>query len=201
LCLVILGTDRAAVFTQMINTLQLENIFNPNTLIGAVFYALLFFFISLALSILMRKFVDGLVQSRVKTAIDRTAATFITQLSQVGIYIAASIIYFHLIPALRAIGTAILATAGVASIVIGLAAQNTLGNLVSGISLLLYRPFRLGDKIKVYASAGDETGVVEGITLGYTILRMPNDEKIIVPNSVLASTVIVNFGRQEPADT
>jgi small-conductance mechanosensitive channel len=56
----------------------------------------------------------------------------------------------------------------------------------------------LGDKIKVYASAGDETGVVESITLGYTTLTMPNDEKIIIPNSVLASTIIVNYGRQIP---
>jgi small-conductance mechanosensitive channel len=181
----------------MIDAFSFEDILNPNTMIGAVFYALVVFVISLILSILMRKFVHGLFRSREKIALNGTAATFVTQLLQVSIYIAASIIYFQLIPALRALGTAILATAGVASIVIGLAAQNTLGNLVSGLSLLLYRPFRLGDKIKVYASAGDETGVVEGITLGYTILRMPDEEKIIVPNSVLASTVIVNYGRQE----
>jgi small-conductance mechanosensitive channel len=115
------------------------------------------------------------------------------------IFTTAFILYFQLIPALRSIGRAILATAGIASIVLGLAAQNTLGNIISGISLLLYRPVRLGDEVKVYASAGDETGVVESLTLGYTTLRMPNNEKIIVPNSVLASTVIVNYGKKDTA--
>jgi small-conductance mechanosensitive channel len=60
----------------------------------------------------------------------------------------------------------------------------------------MYRPVRLGDEIKVYASAGDETGVVDSITLGYTTLTMPNNERIIVPNSVLASTIIVNYGQK-----
>jgi len=55
----------------------------------------------------------------------------------------------------------------------------------------------LGDEIKVYASAGDETGVVESITLGYTTLTMSNNEKIIIPNSVLAGTIIVNYGKKD----
>ncbi len=132
-----------------------------------------------------------------RLAADRTAAVFLSQLVQVTVSILAVVIYVHLIPALRAIGTALLATAGVASIVLGLAAQNTLGNIISGISILLYRPIRLGDEIKVYASAGDETGEVKSITLGYTTMIMAGGEKIIVPNSVLASTVIVNYGKKD----
>lgn len=55
------------------------------------------------------------------------------------------ILYAHLIPVLRSMGTALLAGASVASVVIGLAAQSTLGNLVAGVSITIYRPFRLGD--------------------------------------------------------
>ncbi len=117
------------------------------------------------------------------------------------VYLIAAILYFHLIPALRAIGSAVIATAGVGSIVIGLAAQNSLGNIISGISLLIYRPVRLGDEIKVYASAGDETGVVESISLGYTTLTMPRNEKIIIPNSVLTNTIILNYGCKEATES
>ncbi len=174
-----------------------ESVFNPDTLPGAIFYAILLLFLALTASTIARRFIHRIISRTQRPSFDRTSATFLSQLLQVSIFVVAIIFYFHLIPALRSIGTAILATAGVASIVLGLAAQNTLGNIISGMSLLLYRPVRLGDEIKVYASAGDETGVVESITLGYTTLTMPNNEKIIIPNSVLTSTIIVNYGRQD----
>jgi small conductance mechanosensitive channel len=95
------------------------------------------------------------------------------------------------------LGTAILTTASAASIVLGLAAQNTLGNLIAGISLILYKPIRLGDKVQVDAPTGQETAVVESISLGYTILAGSDSRKIIIPNSVLASSIIVNLGRND----
>jgi small-conductance mechanosensitive channel len=176
------------------------NLLNRDTLMGAFFYAVLLVLLAILGSIITRRVIHGFIRRSQRLTIDKTSATFISQFLQVGFFTIATILYFHIIPALRVIGTAILATAGVASIVLGLAAQNTLGNIISGISILLYRPIRLGDKVKVYASAGDETGVVESITLGYTTLKMSDEEKIIVPNSVLASTVIVNYGNEQSAE-
>ena len=152
---------------------------------------------SFVLARIARNFIQRLFLRERRLGIDRTAIAFIYQFTQAAVVVFAAVLYFHLIPSLRAFGTAILATAGFASIVIGLAAQNTLGNIISGISLLIYRPIRLGDRVKVYASAGDETGVVDSIGLGYTILMMSNDEKIVVPNSVLASTIVVNYGKND----
>lgn len=71
----------------------------------------------------------------------------------------------------RALGISLLTGVIVASVVIGLAAQNTLGNLIAGVSLLLYRQFQLGDVAQVTAPTGLETGTVERLTLGYTTLR------------------------------
>ena len=59
----------------------------------------------------------------------------------------------------------------ISAVVIGLAAQSTLGNLVAGVSITIYRPFRLGDTLQVTAPTGTETGCVEAISLGYTTLR------------------------------
>ena len=99
----------------------------------------------------------------------------------------------HTIPALQALGTAWLASVGVVSVVLGLAAQNTLGNLIAGISLLLYRPFNLGDHVQVTAPTGLETGVVESLNLGYTILRTPDNRRVVIPNSAMASQTSVNL--------
>ena len=104
------------------------------------------------------------------------------------------ILYAHLIPELRSLGTALLAGASIASVVIGLAAQSTLGNLVAGISITLYRPFRLGDTIQVAAPTGTEIGCVEMISLGYTTLRTADGRLVVVPNALAASQVSINLG-------
>jgi small-conductance mechanosensitive channel len=130
--------------------------------------------------------------------VDRTAAPFVVQLLRVLLYVIALLLYVHLIPGLRGIGTALLAGAGVASIVLGLAAQNTLGNLIAGMTLLLYRPFQVGDRVQVTAPTGLETGVVQVITLGYTILRTENNRRIVVPNSAMANQVTVNLTSVDP---
>jgi small-conductance mechanosensitive channel len=90
-------------------------------------------------------------------------------------------------------GTALLAGASVVSVVIGLAAQSTLGNLVAGVSITIYRPFRLGDTLQVAAPTGTEIGVVELISLGYTTLRTADGRLIVLPNSVAASQVTLNL--------
>ena len=91
-------------------------------------------------------------------------------------------------------GTALLAGASVASVVIGLAAQSTLGNLVAGVSITIYRPFRLGDKLQVAAPTGTETGTVELISLGYTTLRTFDGRLVVLPNSIAACQVSINLG-------
>jgi small-conductance mechanosensitive channel len=126
---------------------------------------------------------------------DRTAIRFLGQLSRLGIYLFAFGVYAHLVPALQKLGTAWLASVGVVSVVLGLAAQNTLGNLIAGISLLLYRPFNLGDRLQVMAPSGLETGIVESLGLGYTILRTPDDRRVVIPNSVIASQTNINLSQ------
>jgi small conductance mechanosensitive channel len=91
------------------------------------------------------------------------------------------------------LGTALLAGASVASVVIGLAAQSTLGNLIAGVSITIYRPFRLGDTLQVTAPTGTDIGVVELISLGYTTLRAPDGHLIVLPNAIAASQVTINL--------
>jgi small-conductance mechanosensitive channel len=90
-----------------------------------------------------------------------------------------------------------LTSLGLASVVVGLAAQNTLGNLIAGISLVLYRPFEIGNHLQVAAPSGVETGIVESINLGYTVLRTSDERRLVIPNSLMASQTCINLSLSE----
>ncbi len=165
----------------------------PERFMGALFYALVFLLIAALASRALRIAVRHVLERDQRGLIDRTAADFLTQLAQGGIYLFALIFYAHVIPALRALGTGLLTGASVASVIVGLAAQSTLGNLIAGFALVIYRPFQLQDVVQVTAPGGPETGVVENLTLGYTILRTPDNRRIVVPNNTMASGVMVNL--------
>ncbi len=128
----------------------------PDSFIGAVAYFLIFVVAAMVLSRALRVAVHAELTR--KGHIDRTTISFLQQLGTVLIWVIVLILYAHLIPVLRSMGTALLAGASVASVVIGLAAQSTLGNLVAGVSITIYRPFRLGDTLQVAAPTGTDIG-------------------------------------------
>jgi len=170
-----------------------QQLFEPSAFCGAIFYAVVFGSAAWGLGWLLKSIVCQAMERDHRGLVDRTAAPFIVQLLRAVIYVIAVLLYAHLIPELRGIGNALLAGASIASIVLGLAAQNTLGNLIAGMTLLLYRPFQVGDRVQVSAPTGLETGLVEVITLGYTILRTGDNRRIVVPNSLMANQVTVNL--------
>ena len=162
---------------------------DPTTLVGAAFYAFLF--------ILVAWFLARLVRAGVRRIgyllNDQAACTLLTRLGQVVVYSLAVILYFNAIPQLHSVGTALLASAGVASILFGLAAQTTLSNLVSGFALLLYQPFEVGDRVQLSAPTGLETGVIDEMTMGYILVRTSDDRHIVVPNSVASQQIVVKL--------
>jgi len=167
----------------------LENMLDPGTLPGALFYGLIFFAAAMFAARLARIF----AKRSARHFSDLTAIRFVSQLLQVLVFLIALILYAQLIPALRAVGTALLAGVSVSAVVIGLAAQNTLSNLIAGFSLLLYRPFHIGDRVGLNTPKGVQTGTVYSLSLGYTVLVNAEKEEIIVPNSVMVSQVIIRL--------
>ena len=79
----------------------------------------------------------------------------------------------------------------VTAVLFGLAAQQTVGNLIAGTVLLSARPFRVGDRIRLHsgATAGRIEGTISGLGLLYTIMKRGGDP-IMVPNSVMLGSVI-----------
>jgi small-conductance mechanosensitive channel len=174
-----------------------RDVFDPSTAVGDAFYALLFLSVAIVIARLIRTTILRLERSAGGVYVDRTATLFLMQLAQAAVYVTAGILYAHLVPVLRALGTAMLAGASVASIVLGLAAQNTLGNLIAGVALLLYRPFHVGDRLQMTLPGGTVTAVVEALTLGYTFLQTDDRRRVVVPNSLMAGQITVHEARPQ----
>jgi small conductance mechanosensitive channel len=92
------------------------------------------------------------------------------------------------IPQVRAVATGILASSAVVGIVVGFAAQRTIGNFISGLLIAFAQPIRLGDWIELDGS----TGQVEEIGLTYTFIRTEDDDRLVIPNEKIASDTIRN---------
>ncbi len=89
--------------------------------------------------------------------------------------------------------TSFIAILGAAGLAVGLALQGSLSNFASGILLIFFRPFKVGDFVKV---AG-EMGSVSQIQIFTTELKTPDNKVIIIPNSQITSGVIINFSALE----
>lgn len=172
--------------------------FQANTWVGALVLLILFLIGGVVLSWVLRRAIRLLLERDRDQRIDRMAAAFLSKVAGVFLWLVVLMLYAHMIPALAQLGTALLASVSVASIVIGLAAQSTLANFVAGISLIFYRPFRLGDRIQITAPTGLETGIVEDVSLGYTVLQTFDNRRVIISNSVISNTVMVNLTAVHP---
>lgn len=122
----------------------------------------------------------------VRTRVDATLANFLANILYV------MLLAFVVITALGRLGVdttsfaAIIAAAGLA---VGLALQNSLSNFASGVMLILFKPFKVGDSIQ----AAGTSGVVEDIHIFTTQLRTPDNVQITVPNGQVTSGIIINF--------
>jgi small-conductance mechanosensitive channel len=102
-----------------------------------------------------------------------------------------SVIIFGIITALSAAGlnvSALVAGLGLTGFALGFALKDVLSNLVSGIMLLLYQPFRIGDQIKM----GEHEGTIQTIRMRDTVVRAYDGRIIIIPNAKLITEVVIN---------
>ena len=89
--------------------------------------------------------------------------------------------------------TSFVAVLGAAGLAIGLALQGSLANFAGGVLILLFRPFRVGDFIEAQGVAG----TVKEILIFNTIMKTPDNKRIIVPNGPLANDNITNFSAED----
>ncbi len=118
--------------------------------------------------------------------VDDTLANFLDDI----IYYVLMVIV--ILTALKQVGvdtTSFFAILGAAGLAIGLALKDSLGNLASGVMIILFRPFKVGDLI----NAAGVTGTVEEVSIFNTILKTADNQKMIVPNGSILSGTITNI--------
>ena len=120
---------------------------------------------------------------------DLTGYLFIKHIASAIIYIIGFAAALVQIPELKIVGHSLLAGAGVLSLIAGLASQQALSNIMSGILIVIFKPFRINDKITL---RGTFTGIVEDINLRQVVIRDFENNRIIIPNSVISTDLIVN---------
>ncbi len=118
---------------------------------------------------ILRLFIGRLVKgASTKLKVDPTKYNFLKNAVEFIIYLVAIIVIFNSIPKLRSYGTALFAGAGVVAAIVGFASQSAFSNIVSGIFIVMFRPFRVGDRVRVGQLY---TGDVEDITLRHTVIK------------------------------
>jgi len=128
---------------------------------------------------------------------EKTFRVLIARLLVVAIYVAGFLVILSRIPTLNSLTITLLAGAGVAGLAIGFAAQDSLSNIISGIFLAVFHPFRVGDLIDF----NGEYGQVEDLTLRHTTVKTWDGRRIFVPNSIMGNQPIVNWSIVDPIIT
>lgn len=124
-----------------------------------------------------------------KLKVDETTYSVVRRIITVIIYLIGAIVVISLIPGLPDLVLGMAVSAGIAAIVIAFAAQRALSNVFSGISIAIFRPFRVGDVVEM----GDEYGTVEDITLRHTVIKTWQNKRQIIPNSRISEETIINW--------
>lgn len=126
---------------------------------------------------------------------DRTRHKFFKNGISFIIWLIASAVIISMVPKLKALAITLFAGAGIMVVIIGLAAQQAFSNIIAGIFIILSKPFRVGDRIKVGSL---EYGIVEDITLRHTVIVNFENKRIIIPNSVVSNETIMNDTIDDP---
>jgi len=139
--------------------------------------------------IVARAISKGILKALQLRQIDDTVSNFIHNLSYGALYV------FVIIAALSQLGiqtASFITIIGAAGLAVGLALQGSLSNFASGVLMIIFRPFRLGD----YVEAGGKAGTVEDIQIFATQLKTPDNKVVIIPNSAIMDDSIVNYSRK-----
>ncbi|MFA6831282.1 MAG: mechanosensitive ion channel family protein [Bacteroidaceae bacterium] len=169
----------------------LTNLFGPNLpfdLINkGINIVMILIVMTIVIGILKKVFSRKKVYKK-DALLDETSAGFFRKVLIYTVYIIAAVLIIRSVPGLEALGNSILAGAGIMALAVGFAAQEALSNFISGIFIIIAKPYRIGDVIKVNGNMG----TVIDITLRHTVINQFDNRKLIIPNSTMNKSDIVN---------
>lgn len=141
------------------------------------------------------KWLAGMVRKAIRRALERgkVEATLVGFLSNIAFYLMMVAVVIAAVSQVGIQTTSFVAVLGAAGLAVGLALQGSLSNFASGILIILFRPFKVGD----FVDAGGVSGIVDEIGILATQMHTPDNKGVMVPNSQIMGGRIINFNAFE----
>lgn len=173
----------------MINITEIQKLlFNGY---GKIFLVIIILLITVIFQKIVRRLFERFVKKSSKfIKVEATKYNFLKHLMTAMIYLVGIGAAIYAIPQLRALSVSLFAGAGILAVIVGFASQQAFSNIVSGVFIVIFKPYRVGDRIKIGA---DVSGVVEDITLRHTVIKNWQNIRIIIPNSKISDNTIENM--------
>lgn len=145
--------------------------------------------------LIVGRMIAGAVRSSMQRMLEKTKtdATLVPFLASVAYWLVMAFVIIAVLGLFGIPTASLIAVLGAAGLAVGLALQGTLSNIGSGVMLLLFRPFKVGD----FVDAGGVVGAVQEIGLFSTTMNTPDNVRITVPNSAIFGQVIKNYSAND----
>lgn len=134
------------------------------------------------------------IQKKIESKHDPTSFKFLRYVVLVGIYFVGIVFCLLAFPSLKGVAQTALGGAGVLALIAGLAAQEALSNVIGGLFIISFKPFKIGDLVKVTDTM---VGTVTDITLRHTVIRNFENKMIVIPNSIINKEKLINYNMGE----
>jgi small conductance mechanosensitive channel len=147
--------------------------------------------IAIAIAIfLIGKFVVGMITNLMRKGLTRSSTDpmLVGFLCNIAYGVLMVAVVLAAVDSLGVNVTSLMAILGAAGLAVGLALKDSLSNFASGVMIIIFRPFNIGD----YITAGGSSGTVDEIGLFCTLLHTPDNQRVIVPNSAIMGDTIIN---------
>ena len=134
--------------------------------------------------------VEGMLKAMRKGDMDKTLRRFVANLARM------LLMLFVIIAAINQLGiqtASLIALVGAAGLAVGLALQGSLANFASGVLIVLFRPYKVGDFIE----GGGISGSVEEVQILTTVLKTGDNKRVIIPNSQIMGSTITNYSAND----
>jgi len=175
--------ESKAFFEQFLSYDKLEG------LVIICIHIALIYILLMSLVFMERRMFKKIIERRDKQSIDKTNLVFLRNVVIYTTYTIGILSMINQIPGMQQLSKTVLTGAGILAAAVGFGSQQAISNIVSGIFMVLFKPFRVGDHINL---GGDYNGTVVDISLRHTTIKNSENRMIIVPNSVLNNQSIIN---------
>jgi len=175
--------ESIAFFERFFSYERLEELFSMGVRIVLIYILLV------AFVFLERRLFKRMIARRENRSIDKTNLVFLKNVVIYTTYAVGILSMLNQIPGMQQLSKTMLTGAGILAAAVGFGSQQAISNIVSGIFMVMFKPFRVGDHINL---GGENNGVVVDISMRHTTIRNAANQMIIIPNSVLNNQSIVN---------